>query len=157
MIAARTSHRLFLIGAACPGLGLPKGGRYTSPERLALLEEVLYEQQGAAPPAGNASSAGAASVAPPAPARLVPAATLPPATVSVRCVAAGADFAALLTWDGRVVDTRCLAGTNGGGARGALEWSGLWRPPACHATAVAVGGCWQGEALGRGLLCTVQP
>lgn len=56
----------------------------------------------------------------------------------------------LLTWDGAVLDTRCLASSAMSPRRlqqgSSFDWLGLWRPPpGCRPVAVAAGGCWQGK------------
>ncbi len=128
--------RLYLSGQCPPGLGCsPAGARFTAPERLLLRsgsdgsQPVSLQAAGAAP---HSPRAGLGR------------------SISIKSVAAGADFAALLTWDGAVLDTRCLASGAASPRRqqqgGGFDWSGLWRPPpGCRPVAVAAGGCWQGE------------
>lgn len=150
-IAARTSTRLFLAGANfLAGL---QGGRFTSPEQLALLPEGGSGSQTA--PA-DASSAGASEL--PGGARLTANALLQRSrglgsAVSIRNIAAGADFAVLLTWDGRVLDTRCLAPP--APANCALDWRGFFQPPSGRAVAVAAAGCWQGSGRPGGHVLVV--
>lgn len=140
-MAAHTS-RLFLAGRnilpACCAARSGGSSRFTAPERL-----TLPASGDDGPASGNAASELAAP-------QLVPHSRL-----SVKAVAAGADFAALLMWDGAVLDTRCLpvsaASSSGSELRaqqGGLDWTGLWRPPCGRAVAVAAGGCWQGAAQG---------
>jgi len=128
--------RLYLSGQCPPGLGCsPAGARFSAPERLLLRsgsdgsQPVSLQAAGAAP---HSPRAGLGR------------------SISIKSVAAGADFAALLTWDGAVLDTRCLASGAASPRRqqqgGGFDWSGLWRPPpGCRPVAVAAGGCWQGE------------
>lgn len=145
LIAARTSTRLFLAGN--DPFGLPavslRGGRSTTPEQLALLPIAAGSSEAAADDS-DASARGLAGRAHMAAGALLQRSRGLGGAISVRSIAAGADFAALLTWDGRVLDTRCqmAAPTHG---RDALEWRGFFQPPCCRAVAVAAGGRWQCE------------
>lgn len=103
-------------------------------------------------PAGLGCRTAGARFTSPEPLLLGSSSSSSPGRLAVKAVAAGADFAVILTWHGAVLDTRCLVATAGGGAaaaarQGCLDWSGLWRPPSGRPVAVAAGGCWQGESL----------
>eukprot|EP00803_Ostreobium_quekettii_P010520 evm.model.scf_1182.7 EVM.evm.TU.scf_1182.7 scf_1182:33089-35839(+) len=63
---------------------------------------------------------------------------------SLRAVSCGEDFSAMLTWDGRVVDTRFLAGVD----------RMPWRPPSQTVVAVAAGGPRKGGKGGHVLALT---
>lgn len=141
-----TRSQLYLSGLCPAGLGCsPPGGRFTAPVRLLLT--------GGSPAAEGdggegRSSAGAGSVSP-ASLGISPASASSRLSagnrVSVKAVAATADFAVLLAWEGGVLDTRAQRSRQGGG----LDWSGIWRPPCGRAVSVAAGGCWQGKCAGR--------
>ncbi|PRW60034.1 hypothetical protein C2E21_1569 [Chlorella sorokiniana] len=145
MIQALTG-RLYLTGQCPAGLGCsPAGARFTAPERLLLCSADSDSQ----PVSLQAAAAGPRSL----PAGLG-------RSISIKAVAAGADFAVLLTWDGSVLDTRCLASCVASPQRqqqgGSLDWSGLWRPPpGCRPLAVAAGGCWQGSGRAGGHVLVV--
>ncbi|KAL4426525.1 hypothetical protein ABPG77_008383 [Micractinium sp. CCAP 211/92] len=143
LIAARTSTRLFLAGNDPFGLpaGTLRGGRSTTPEELALLPTGAGSS-GAAADDSDASARGLAGSSRVAAGALLQRGRALGGAISIRSIAAGADFAVLLTWDGRVLDTRCqmAAPTHG---RDALEWRGFFQPPCCRAVAVAAGGRWQ--------------
>ena len=163
LLAAAHSSRLLLSGRNFLGPAVSQSSRFTAPERLALLPEVpgsKGQQEGAeassASPHAPHAGAGAAHAA--TPVSISTGGTVARGGnlgsgrgISVRSLAAGADFAVLLTWDGLVFDTRCLAAAaaaSGGqppSSQGRLDWSGLWCPPCCKAVRVAAGGCWQGE------------
>lgn len=139
LIAAHTS-RVYLAGQAPAGLGCAApGARFTSPERLLLATGCGQDNsQEGSEGDGSVSFSTAAA----APRRGLG------SSISVRAVAAGGDFAVLLTWDGAVLDTRCFAAAGGSSPRRQqreLDWHGLWRPPCCRAVSIAAGGCWQGE------------
>lgn len=139
LLIAAQSTRLYVAGQCPAGLGCGSAGaRHTSP---VVLELTAAAGEGGATDEASVSLRTAASV---------PRSRLG-SRLSVRRLAAAADFAVLQTWDGAVLDTRCLAGGSAGGTPqrgqqgGSLDWSGLWRPPCCRAVAIAAGGCWQGE------------
>lgn len=152
LIAARTS-RLYIAGSPAAGVGCAAAGRrFTAPEQLLLTANGSGGGDDGSGEQGGGSGAHASANA----VSLCTAAAAPRpglgSSISVRAVAAAADFAVLLTWDGAVLDTRCLAAFPSGGAAAAgsprqrsLDWSGLWRPPCCRAVGIAAGGCWQGE------------
>lgn len=129
--------RLYLAGQCPAGLGCsPSSARFTTPEHLLL--------SGGGSDSGQPVSLHAAAAGPRSPR------AGRGCSISIRAVAAGADFAVLLTWDGAVLDTRCLASRATSPRRqqqgSSFDWSGLWRPPpGCRPVAVAAGGCWQGE------------
>eukprot|EP00887_Chlorella_sp_A99_P004506 scaffold34.g4506.t1 len=130
LVAAHTSQ-LALSGANVLGLPAAHVGRFTAPEPAVLL-----------PVADRGSAFAPLAAAPPG------------SALRIKEVAAGADWAVLLTWCGGAVDTRCCS-TSGSGAgtpRGAaaLELGGLWRPPSARAVAVAAGGCWRGPGRAGG-------
>ncbi|KAL4458535.1 hypothetical protein ABPG75_013400 [Micractinium tetrahymenae] len=163
LIAARTSSRLFLagtnfLGGAASGL---QGGRFASPEQLVLLP-ALAGTAGSQAAADNPSSSSSDSApssgksgASLAAGTVIPRSRGLGGAVSIKSIAAGSDFAVLLTWDGRVLDTRCLGPAPPANGRGGLDWRGLFQPPCCRAVAVAAGGCWQGSGRPGGHVLVV--
>lgn len=139
LLAAAKTGQLHVWGANVLGLPACRLNRFTSPEQAALLLGTPAGQGGAGGPDAVLVQALAA--------RSLLAGALQP-RASIRDVAAGADFAVLMTWDGGIIDSRLLGAAAQQGARRqrALALPQLWRPPGSAAVAVAAGGCWLGGA-----------
>lgn len=135
-------------------LALGRMGRFTTPEQILLhCQPPSTGAEEGAPqlgPAGAAGRSSGTSVKPVAARDRQPA----DSCANIRAVDAAADFAAMLTWDGAVVDSRTLGSRAQQQAVQAqqqqqrqLEVPQLWKPPASAIVQLAVGGCWQGEGL----------